>query len=155
MWSKELIKDTCLALGMGPTSAGFVAGAGGGVCQVSSITFSSVIVLSLSINNHADDRHGAMHIPRDQRGNRRQEREVNILLFPTDKKRKSISILMLQRLLFMTNGCLQPHEANGKHMEDTGCARLLPGWCGYRMAPSDQLGLATGTRYCSSRTHTA
>lgn len=34
MWSKELIKDTCLGLGIGATAAGFIAGAGGGVCQV-------------------------------------------------------------------------------------------------------------------------
>lgn len=34
MLSKEMIKDSCLAMGMGAASAGFVAGAGGGVCQV-------------------------------------------------------------------------------------------------------------------------
>lgn len=34
MFSKEMIKDSCLAMGMGAAAAGFVAGAGGGVCQV-------------------------------------------------------------------------------------------------------------------------
>jgi hypothetical protein len=35
MFSKEFIKDSCLGVGMSPTTAGFVSGAGGGVCQVS------------------------------------------------------------------------------------------------------------------------
>ena len=34
MFSKEMIKDSALAMGMGPGTAGFLAGAGGGVCQV-------------------------------------------------------------------------------------------------------------------------
>lgn len=33
MFSKELIKDSCVAMGFGSTMAGFIAGAGGGVCQ--------------------------------------------------------------------------------------------------------------------------
>eukprot|EP00047_Mylnosiga_fluctuans_P004293 m.233699 g.233699 ORF g.233699 m.233699 type:complete len:293 (-) comp12553_c0_seq1:162-1040(-) len=33
MFSKELIKDSCLAVGLGVTAAGFIAGAGGGICQ--------------------------------------------------------------------------------------------------------------------------
>eukprot|EP00658_Telonema_sp_P-2_P032483 TRINITY_DN24048_c0_g1_i1.p1 TRINITY_DN24048_c0_g1~~TRINITY_DN24048_c0_g1_i1.p1 ORF type:complete len:283 (-),score=63.09 TRINITY_DN24048_c0_g1_i1:245-1093(-) len=33
--SKESIKDSCLASGISPTLSGFIAGAGGGVCQVS------------------------------------------------------------------------------------------------------------------------
>eukprot|EP00055_Hartaetosiga_balthica_P015213 m.88352 g.88352 ORF g.88352 m.88352 type:complete len:300 (+) comp8806_c1_seq1:147-1046(+) len=35
MLSKELIKDTCLKSGISPTYAGFIAGAGGGITQVS------------------------------------------------------------------------------------------------------------------------
>jgi hypothetical protein len=35
MFSKEMIKDSCLAMGMSPSTSGFLAGAGGGVCQVS------------------------------------------------------------------------------------------------------------------------
>lgn len=34
MLSKEMIKDTCVSVGVGKTAAGFIAGAGGGVCQV-------------------------------------------------------------------------------------------------------------------------
>jgi len=34
LWSKELLKDSALSLGISPTMAGFLAGAGGGVCQV-------------------------------------------------------------------------------------------------------------------------
>jgi hypothetical protein len=34
MFSKELIKDSALTMGVSPTAAGFLAGAGGGVCQV-------------------------------------------------------------------------------------------------------------------------
>ncbi len=34
MLSKELIKDSCISMGIGNTTAGFLAGAGGGVCQV-------------------------------------------------------------------------------------------------------------------------
>eukprot|EP00039_Didymoeca_costata_P026571 m.16178 g.16178 ORF g.16178 m.16178 type:complete len:137 (+) comp5607_c0_seq1:98-508(+) len=34
MVSKEMIKDACLNAGVGPTITGFIAGAGGGVCQV-------------------------------------------------------------------------------------------------------------------------
>merc|ERR1712028_130846 len=33
--AKETIKDSCMGAGMGGVAAGFVAGAGGGVCQVS------------------------------------------------------------------------------------------------------------------------
>eukprot|EP00730_Choanoeca_flexa_P011231 TRINITY_DN24116_c0_g1_i1.p1 TRINITY_DN24116_c0_g1~~TRINITY_DN24116_c0_g1_i1.p1 ORF type:complete len:407 (+),score=86.14 TRINITY_DN24116_c0_g1_i1:159-1379(+) len=35
MFSKEFIKDSCLQAGVSPSAAGFIAGAGGGVCQVS------------------------------------------------------------------------------------------------------------------------
>jgi hypothetical protein len=35
LWSKEALKDAFLAAGMGGSAAGFLAGAGGGVCQVS------------------------------------------------------------------------------------------------------------------------
>ena len=37
MWSMELqgIKDAVLGMGVGPTAAGFIAGAGGGICQAS------------------------------------------------------------------------------------------------------------------------
>eukprot|EP00050_Salpingoeca_kvevrii_P017771 m.68099 g.68099 ORF g.68099 m.68099 type:complete len:416 (-) comp7718_c0_seq1:92-1339(-) len=34
MFSKEFIKDTAISVGMAPAAAGFLAGAGGGVCQV-------------------------------------------------------------------------------------------------------------------------
>jgi len=35
LFSKESIKDTCMGAGIGMTMSGFIAGAGGGVCQVS------------------------------------------------------------------------------------------------------------------------
>lgn len=35
MFSKEMLRDMCLGLQISPTVSGFIAGAGGGVCQVS------------------------------------------------------------------------------------------------------------------------
>ena len=47
MFSKEFIKDSCLGVGMSPTTAGFVSGAGGGVCQVSVMGPCTFLVTSM------------------------------------------------------------------------------------------------------------
>eukprot|EP00041_Stephanoeca_diplocostata_P012354 m.207214 g.207214 ORF g.207214 m.207214 type:complete len:216 (-) comp18922_c1_seq2:1002-1649(-) len=47
MLSKELIKDQCLSSGISPTYAGFISGAGGGVCQVSVMGPCTFLVTSM------------------------------------------------------------------------------------------------------------
>lgn len=42
MFSKEFIKDNALASGISPSMAGFIAGAGGGVCQVCLLAFQAL-----------------------------------------------------------------------------------------------------------------
>jgi hypothetical protein len=53
MFSKELIKDSALSMGVSPTAAGFIAGAGGGVCQVSVMGPCTFLVTSVVTNKDA------------------------------------------------------------------------------------------------------
>ncbi|EDQ88891.1 uncharacterized protein MONBRDRAFT_26061 [Monosiga brevicollis MX1] len=50
MFSKEFIKDSALGMGVSPTAAGFLAGAGGGVCQVSVMGPCTFLVTSAVTN---------------------------------------------------------------------------------------------------------
>eukprot|EP00051_Salpingoeca_urceolata_P007166 m.95169 g.95169 ORF g.95169 m.95169 type:complete len:408 (-) comp15144_c0_seq2:66-1289(-) len=59
MFSKEFIKESCIGVGMTPTASGFIAGAGGGVCQVTVMGPCTYMVTTLvnggpnvSITNH-------------------------------------------------------------------------------------------------------
>jgi hypothetical protein len=52
MFAKEFIKDTALQSGVSPTAAGFLAGAGGGVCQVSVMGPCTFLVTSVVTNKN-------------------------------------------------------------------------------------------------------
>eukprot|EP00049_Salpingoeca_infusionum_P006793 m.111355 g.111355 ORF g.111355 m.111355 type:complete len:297 (+) comp13443_c2_seq2:412-1302(+) len=51
MFSKEFIKDSCLSMGVSATAAGFIAGAGGGICQVSVMGPCTFLVTSVVNGN--------------------------------------------------------------------------------------------------------
>jgi len=50
LFAKEGIKDSCLGAGMNPTAAGFVAGAGGGICQTSVMGPCTFVVTAMVTN---------------------------------------------------------------------------------------------------------
>jgi hypothetical protein len=50
LFSKEAIKDSAIGVGMNPTLAGFVAGAGGGICQVSVMGPCTFLVTAMVTN---------------------------------------------------------------------------------------------------------
>jgi len=50
LFAKESIKDSALGMGMNPTLTGFVAGAGGGICQVSVMGPCTFLVTALVTN---------------------------------------------------------------------------------------------------------
>lgn len=52
MFAKELIKDSALQAGVSPSAAGFLAGAGGGVCQVSVMGPCTFLVTSVVTNKN-------------------------------------------------------------------------------------------------------
>eukprot|EP00045_Choanoeca_perplexa_P004612 m.39365 g.39365 ORF g.39365 m.39365 type:complete len:406 (-) comp12670_c0_seq1:64-1281(-) len=52
MFAKEFIKDTALQSGVSPTASGFLAGAGGGVCQVSVMGPCTFLVTSVVTNKN-------------------------------------------------------------------------------------------------------
>ena len=52
MFAKEFIKDSALQSGVSPTAAGFLAGAGGGVCQVSVMGPCTFLVTSVVTNKN-------------------------------------------------------------------------------------------------------
>ncbi len=52
LWSKEALKDGFLAAGLAGSTAGFLAGAGGGVCQVSIMGPCTFLVTALVTSSH-------------------------------------------------------------------------------------------------------
>merc|ERR1712153_154743 len=54
--AKETIKDSCMGAGMGGVAAGFVAGAGGGICQVSVMGPCTFLVTAMVTNTSGKER---------------------------------------------------------------------------------------------------
>uniref|UniRef100_A0A7S3AQW8 Mitochondrial carrier protein n=1 Tax=Haptolina ericina TaxID=156174 RepID=A0A7S3AQW8_9EUKA len=60
LYSKEAIAEGCAAVGIGSTSAGFIAGAGGGVCQTIVMGPSTFLVTAVVTGNGSMTVAGAM-----------------------------------------------------------------------------------------------
>merc|ERR1711934_137897 len=59
LFAKEGIKDSALGMGMNPTIAGFVSGAGGGICQVSVMGPCTFLVTAMVTNTSGKDKGAA------------------------------------------------------------------------------------------------
>jgi len=56
LFAKESIKDSCLGMGINPTASGFLAGAGGGICQVSVMGPCTFMVTAMVTNTGPEKR---------------------------------------------------------------------------------------------------